>query len=155
MCSGVPSAAGSFTHTRVIPLACETAVAEGTPEHMAAQARVYRAMADACVSLDMFTPLGDTLVFSIASASLDAACRVLTDLALAHEVREGLAKITLVGAGMHGVPGVMARMAGYLLDAGVTVLQTADSHTTISVLVPAQDSEAAVVALHAGFELGR
>jgi aspartate kinase len=148
--------ATAVSHASGITRVCvKLPAAEGTPEHMAAQARVYRAMADACVSLDMFTPLGDTLVFSIASASLDAACRVLTDLALAHEVREGLAKITLVGAGMHGVPGVMARMAGYLLDAGVTVLQTADSHTTISVLVPAQDSEAAVVALHAGFELGR
>jgi aspartate kinase len=55
---------------------------------------------------------------------------------------------------MHGVPGVMARMAGVLADAGVTVLQTADSHTTISVLVTQDSAETAVRALHDGFELG-
>ena len=65
-----------------------------------------------------------------------------------------LAKVTLVGAGMHGVPGVMARVAESLGDAGVNVLQTADSHTTISVLVPAEDAERAVTALHDGFGLG-
>ena len=54
---------------------------------------------------------------------------------------------------MHGVPGVMARMAEYLRDAGVTVLQTADSHTTISVLVDSDDADRAVAALHEGFGL--
>jgi len=127
---------------------------EGSAEHMATQTRVYRAMADASVSLDMFTPLGSTLVFNIDADALDRACKVLEGLGLKHEIREGLAKVTLVGAGMHGVPGVMARMAGYLLESQVNVLQTADSHTTISVLVPDEDSERAVQALHDGFELG-
>jgi aspartate kinase len=49
----------------------------------------------------------------------------------------------------------MARVAEYLSDAGVTVLQTADSHTTISVLVPSDDALDAVNALHEGFALGR
>jgi aspartate kinase len=127
---------------------------EGTRAHMAAQARVYRAMADACVSLDMFTPVGETLVFSIAEDSLDRASEVLSSLGLTYRVQAALSKVTLVGAGMHGVPGVMARMAEYLDRAGVTVLQTADSHATISVLVPSEESRPAVKALHDGFGLG-
>ncbi|MDP2181932.1 MAG: aspartate kinase [Actinomycetota bacterium] len=126
---------------------------EGTPAHMAAQTRVYRAMADADVSLDMFTPIGRALVFSLAEDSRERAESVLGELGLAHDTTSGLSKITLVGAGMHGVPGVMARMAECLADAGVSVLQTADSHTTISVLVPAADTSLAIHALHAGFEL--
>ncbi|MDF1542474.1 MAG: aspartate kinase [Anaerosomatales bacterium] len=126
---------------------------ENTRAHMAAQARVYRAMADACVSLDMFTPVGETLVFSIAGSALDGACEVLSALGMTYQVQASLSKVTLVGAGMHGVPGVMARMAECLDRAGVTVLQTADSHTTISVLVPSEESRAAVQALHDGFEL--
>jgi aspartate kinase len=55
---------------------------------------------------------------------------------------------------MHGVPGVMARTAGSRAAAGAHVLQTADSHTTISVLVPAEDATDAVRALHDGFSLG-
>lgn len=127
---------------------------EGTADHMAAQSRVYRAMADAGVSLDMFTPAGESLLFSVSQNDLERACEVLGTLKLVHEVQSGLAKVTLVGAGMHGIPGVMARMSEYLGVAGVTVLQTADSHTTISVLVPAADAQVAVRALHNGFELG-
>lgn len=128
---------------------------EGTREHMTAQTHVYRAMAEAAVSLDMFTPCGDTLVFTVAESALDDACAVLDALGLAHESLTGLAKVTLVGAGMHGVPGVVARMSEHLSSAGVDVYQAADSHTTISVLVRAEDTGAAIRALHDGFELGK
>lgn len=127
---------------------------EGTRAHMAAQTRVYRAMADAGVSLDMFTPLGEHLVFTVPDAAIDSACAVLGDLDLTYRVDPGLSKVTLVGAGMHGVPGVMASVAQFLDVAGVTVLQTADSHTTISVLVSAADMQTAIAALHDGFGLG-
>ncbi len=126
---------------------------EGTTEHMLAQARIYRAMADSGISLDMFTPAADTLVFTVTVSDLTAACDVLAGLGLTCEVLEGLAKVTLVGAGMHGVPGVMARLAEYLSTACVNVLQTADSHTTISVLIPDAQVETAVNALHGGFGL--
>lgn len=126
---------------------------EGTPEHMAAQTRVYRAMADAGVSLDMFTPAGDGLVFTVDESALQSAEAVLGTLGLSCSVTSGLAKVTLVGAGMHGVPGVMARMSELLDEAGVPVYQAADSHTTISVLVPGKTTSQAVRALHDGFGL--
>lgn len=121
----------------------------------AAQTRVYRAMADAGVSLDMFTPMGAALAFSIADVDLPAARKALDALALPYEVDDGLAKVTLVGAGMHGVPGVMARMAECLADDGIGILQTADSHATISVLVRDERTADAVRALHRGFDLGQ
>jgi len=112
-------------------------------------------MADAGVSLDMFTPVGRHLLMTVGETSLDEACEVLGSLGFGYDVLPDLAKVTLVGAGMHGVPGVMARMAEHLATAGVSVLQTADSHTTISVLVPAREATTAVQALHDGFELGK
>ncbi|MDO9108751.1 MAG: ACT domain-containing protein, partial [Coriobacteriia bacterium] len=96
----------------------------------------------------------DTMVFSVGQGSLDTASCVLDGLGLAYVLREGLAKVTLVGAGMHGVPGVMATMAEALAQAEVTVLQTSDSHTTISVLIRAEDTDRAIEALHRRFELG-
>jgi len=129
-------------------------VPEGTAEHMAAQTRVYRAMADAGVSLDMFTPTGERLVFTTAADAVERACAALDRLSFDHSVEPSLAKVTLVGAGMHGVPGVMARIAEYLAEANAPVLQAADSHTTVSVLIPAAAATAAVAALHAGFALG-
>ena len=58
-----------------------------------------------------------------------------------------------MGPGMHGVPGVMARVAEALFGAGITVLQTADSHATISVLVWQNSRSEAVAALHGEFDL--
>jgi len=128
--------------------------AEESLEHTEAQTAVYVALADAGVSLDMFTPCGPTLVFTVAANQVAAAEAVLTAVGRSWTLRDDLAKVTLVGAGMHGVPGVMARLAECLAAAGVRVLQTADSHTTISVLIPAEDLTAAVDALHAEFDLG-
>ncbi len=139
--------------TGVVRMRVTLRAPEGTREHMATQSRIYRAMAEAGVSLDMFTPAGDTLIFTVSDQLMRAACEVLDKLELPYDARSGLSKVTLVGAGMHGVPGVMARMAAYLENAGVDVFQTADSHTTISVLVPAEQTHAAVRALHDGFEL--
>jgi aspartate kinase len=55
---------------------------------------------------------------------------------------------------MHGVPGVMARIAATLAAAGVEILQVADSHYTISVLVDGGASRRAIGALHDEFGLG-
>jgi len=121
--------------------------------HMDALTRVFRAMADGGVSLDMFTPSATALLFTVREEDVPRACSVLETCGLDYEVREGLAKVTLIGAGMHGVPGVMARVAESLAQVGVNVLQTADSHTTISVLVSADQAVTAVSALHAAFGL--
>lgn len=126
---------------------------EDASSHMAIQTKVYRAMADAGVSLDMFTPVNDRLLFTVKQADVDRAEATLDAMGLAHKIRRDLCKVTLVGAGMHGVPGVMARLAEYLAEAGVDILQASDSHTTISVLVRSADADTAVRALHDGFEL--
>lgn len=121
---------------------------------MRALTRVFRRMADAEISLDMFTPYGGSLVFSVPEGDLPAAMAALDRLALPYEVETGLGKVTLVGAGMHGVPGVMARVAEALAEAGVDVLQVADSHYTISVLVRREVVRDAIAALHDEFGLG-
>jgi aspartate kinase len=115
---------------------------------------VFRSMADAGVSLDMFTPVDGTLAFSLLESQVGEASVVLDRLGAPYAVRTGLAKVTLVGAGMHGVPGVMARVAEALSADGVDILQVADSHYTISVLVEAGSSRRAIAALHSAFGLG-
>jgi aspartate kinase len=102
----------------------------------------------------MFTPLDGTLAFSLGEEQMELASEVLDSLDVPYEVRHGLTKVTVVGAGMHGVPGVMAHVAEALLAAGVEILQVADSHYTISVLVEAPASRRAISALHAAFGLG-
>ncbi len=115
---------------------------------------VFREMAGAGVSLDMFTPLGNALAFSFDGTRLADVRGILDALGLEQRIEPDLATVTLVGAGMHGVPGVMARIAASLADAGVDILQVADSHYTISVLVEGSASHLAISALHNEFGLG-
>ena len=151
--SGVATA---VSHTSgIVRFTVRLADVEGSDDHMSAQTRIYEAMAASGVSLDMFTPAAGTLVFTTSDQMAIRAREVLDALGAAFDVLDRLTKVTLIGAGMHGVPGVMARMARCLCDAGVHVLQTADSHTTISALVPEPEAQAALEALHRGFDLGR
>jgi aspartate kinase len=121
--------------------------------HMEAQTRVYRLMADSSISIDMFTPMNDRLVFSISSRSADEAMGLLLAENFEVATRTALGKVTLVGSGMHGVPGVMARVAACLSDAGIDILQVADSHATISLLVDEGDLVSAAQVLHRAFGL--
>jgi aspartate kinase len=122
--------------------------------HMDAQIEVFRRMAAADISLDMFTPCADLLVFSTSEMDVAKTVAVLDDIALPYRIDQTVAKVTLVGTGMHGVPGVMARVAEALGAAGITVLQVSDSHATISVLVWQNRRSRAVAALHDAFDLG-
>jgi aspartate kinase len=124
------------------------------PDRSSAVTRVFRAMADGGVSLDMFTPVEGLLAFSVDTTCADESAALLDDLGLRSTRHDGLAKVTLVGAGMHGIPGVMARVAEALSSAGIEVLQVADSHYTISVLVESRDLKSAISCLHSAFGLG-
>ncbi len=130
-----------------------TVTLPGGPERVAALTAVFREMADAGISLDMFTPLGGALAFSFEEDRMSQVRDILETLGLPHVFETRLATVTLVGAGMHGVPGVMARVAAALAEAGVEILQVADSHYTISVLVAGTASRRAVAALHHEFGL--
>jgi aspartate kinase len=128
-------------------------VKDDAQAHMDAQTRIYRLMAAASISLDMFTPMNDRLVFSVAAEDADKAAALLGVEGFEVAVRRDLGKVTLIGSGMHGIPGVMARVATALQEADVDILQTADSHATISLLVDEKDLIVAAQVLHRAFGL--
>lgn len=153
--AGVATAVSHVDGVAQLRVTLPDATCEADMARMDAQTRVYERLARSDVSLDMFTPCCERLVFTVAEDSLPAAMRVLDDLAMPYEITTALAKVTLVGAGMRGVPGVMAAVARALCAAEVPILQTADSHTTISVLVWQNMRKAAVEALHEAFGLAQ
>ncbi|MCL2379952.1 MAG: ACT domain-containing protein, partial [Coriobacteriia bacterium] len=128
---------------------------EGCVPHIEAQASVYKAIAAAGVSLDLFTPAGSHLYFTVDSTDADKVVEVLQELSVAANCMEGMAKVTIIGAAMHGIPGVMSRIATPLAQAGIDVWQTADSHATISVLVREEEARQAQVVLHTAFNLDK
>ena len=69
-------------------------------------------------------------------------------------VQRELSRVTLVGSGMHGAPGVFARMFEALREAGVEVQAVGTSSISISALIHTADEDLTLQTLHATFELG-
>lgn len=110
-------------------------------------------LAQADVSIDLITLMPDVLAFSVKDDDADRAVRLLQREGHSVTATRPCAKVSVIGAGMRGVPGVMARVVRALQSAGADILQTADSHTTISCLVRREQMEAALQALHNEFRL--
>jgi aspartate kinase len=105
------------------------------------------------ISIDLINLLPEMLAFTVQEEAVERAANLLSNLGFAAEASRSCAKVSIIGAGMRGRPGVMARVVHALHRAGVNILQTADSHTTISCLVKGEQMEAALRALHEEFGL--
>ena len=138
-------------------------VLRGLPATMTATSRVLSAFAAGNVSVDLAghadSPEGRRqLQLTIAENDLeraeDVAGRLLESLGgEAMEVKTGLSRVTLVGSGMTGVPGVYARAFEALVAAEVEVYALSTSAITITFVVPADAEERTLQALHAAFAL--
>lgn len=115
--------------------------------------RVFKAMALADISVDFISVQPEAVLFTVSDEVAAKAVSILQNMGFQPDVVPSCAKVSIVGAGIAGVPGVMADMVEALSDAGVTILQSADSHTTIWVLVQKDDMVVAVQALHKKFKL--
>jgi len=119
------------------------------------ETELFESLAQAGVSIDLINVFPETKIFTISESSLPAARHALAAAKFEAAITDGLAKVSVVGMGMRGVPGVMAKVVNILNSTGVEILQTADSHATISCLVRASDTQKALCALHKGFNLGK
>lgn len=119
-----------------------------------AKNQALQALAEASISLDLINYHPDWVAFTVESAAAEPAMSVLESLGIKVLCQPGCAKIAVVGAGMTGVPGVMWRIVETLDAEGVEILQTADSHTTIWVLVRENDLRRSIRALYNSFGLG-
>jgi aspartate kinase len=99
----------------------------------------------------MMSIFPDRIAFTCESGSLPRVREALDGLGVAYAVDEHCAKVTLVGAGIHGVPGVMHRMVRALTGAGIAIRQSVDSNMIIGVLVDAVREADAVRAIHGEF----
>lgn len=118
------------------------------------QQNVFAAMANHAISVDFISVAPGRVAYTVADRDADRAVRLLGEIGLHPRVLPSCAKVAAVGAGIAGVPGIMARIVDALTREGIDILQSADSHTTIWCLVPGHQMEVAVRALHTAFELG-
>ena len=105
------------------------------------------------VSLDLINIFPEEQIFTIPDSAKDKVFNIFSDLKIKFHFKESCSTIALVGAGMRGIPGVMAKIFKALNDNNIEVLQTADSHMTIWCLVKTESLRKAINSLHKAFSL--
>lgn len=124
---------------------------------------IFAALADKKIDVDLIVQSVKTsedkktdIVFTVNSDDLDDTRKVLDDLQK-DEIFErviyddSMAKVSIVGAGMLGTPGIAAKMFGALGKAGVNILIVSTSEISVSCLINRKDVKKAVQAIHKDF----
>ncbi len=116
---------------------------------------LFDSIAKAGVSIDMINIYPEQIFFIIEEKQSIVLEAVLKELNYEYELITDCTKVTIIGNRMRGIPGVMAKAVSALVKENIEILQTSDSHTTISCLIKSEHTNRAVNALHKYFELGK
>ena len=137
----------------------------GLPPTMHAMTTIMSALAAERISVDTLTPADRAdgrrqLQITVQEADIDHAvelCRALLSQLGGESVdaQRGLSKVTLVGSGMTGLPGVYARSLEALLAGGIEVHAVGTSSVSISFLVDSALEDRTLQALHTAFDLAK
>ncbi|MBF6298145.1 MULTISPECIES: aspartate kinase [Nocardia] len=138
----------------------------GLPDEPGYAAKVFRAVADAEINIDMVlqniskVETGKTdITFTLPKTEGARAVEMLTkrqaDIGFSQVLYDDhIGKVSLVGAGMKSHPGVTATFCEALAKAGVNIDLISTSEIRISVLVKDTELDEAVKVLHKAFDLG-
>ena len=136
----------------------------GVPDEPGAAARIFRALAQAGVDVDMIDQNVPTSTGGLAEISFTVPREHLRDARTALEplggqayaeliAQEEMGKVSIVGAGMRSHPGVAARVFEVLAEEGVNIEMISTSPIKISCVIERASVPGVVRALHAAFEL--
>lgn len=122
------------------------------PNHAA-----YRSLLDSIaknnISLDLINIFPAHQIFTINANEKEKLNQVLNKANINFTTVEECSTIAIVGSGMTGVPGVMAKIINTLTENNIEVLQTTDSNITIWCLIHTSKLSQAMNLLHERFGL--
>lgn len=124
---------------------------------------IFDPLAEAGINVDMIVQNvghgGATdMSFTVPRVELAKARKVLEPIARELGAQElttdsSVAKVSIIGAGLHNAPGYAARMFGTLADAGVNIEMISTSEVRITCMIAEEELPRALAALHGAFEL--
>jgi aspartate kinase len=117
------------------------------------QLRVFKAMAENKISIDFINVNPMEVIFTVFERDTVLASKLITSMGYRASIQQHCAKVSLVGAGMSGIPGVMATVVEALTSNEIDILQSVDSNSSIWILVKETDMVKAIQALHDVFQL--
>ncbi|MGQ9755867.1 MAG: aspartate kinase [Desulfotomaculales bacterium] len=128
-------------------------------------ATIFSALATEHIDVDMIVQGAmrdgrNDIAFTVKRDDLNKALDVITAIqdkvgAKGYTLDEGLAKVSIVGAGMVSHPGVAARMFEALAGAGINIEMISTSEIKVSCIIRADRVVDAVRVLHTAFNLGQ
>ncbi|MEG0970426.1 MAG: ACT domain-containing protein, partial [Acidaminococcaceae bacterium] len=135
---------------------------KGVPDQPGVAYKIFSALADANVDVDMIVQSikdsdgSNDILFTVAKTDLVEATSVVESLkekmgGFNVDVEINVAKVSIVGAGMLGSPGIAAGMFGALGEAGINIAVISTSEISVSCLIKASEVKAAVMAIHDHF----
>lgn len=137
----------------------------GVPDQPGVAARIFKALANANINVDMIvqnvSAAGITdLSFTVPEDEIAKTRRVMEPLvkdiqAAGLRFNESIAKVSIVGVGMRSHSGVAYKMFDILAANKINIEMITTSEIKISVVIRDTDADQAVRALHAAFGLGR
>jgi aspartate kinase len=137
----------------------------GVPDKVGEAARIFQALSEAQVNLDMIvqnvsaaatnlTDISFTLPRADGEAAMSALNRMKSQVGFDTLLYDDqIGKISLIGAGMRSHPGVTAKFFAALANAGVNIEMISTSEIRISVIVDQVQVDEAVAATHTAFDL--
>ena len=137
----------------------------GVPDRTGVAARIFQAIADADINIDMIvqnvsaaaTGLTD-ISFTLPKAEGANASKILKGIQgevgfSSIQYDDQIGKLSLVGAGMRSHPGVTATFFAAMSEAGVNIEMISTSEIRISIICRESDLDRGVKAAHTAFEL--
>ena len=115
---------------------------------------IFQKIGEAGVNIDMISVFPKIKAFTVAEEYSAKVENIINALGFTYKMENNIAKISVVGVGMHNIPGVMASVVRALNKQDIKILQSGDSNITISLLVKKDDLSRAVKILHDTFNLG-
>ncbi len=115
--------------------------------------KLFNTLAENGISIGSMSLQPKSIMFAVYNPAAAKTMEVLKSQGYTYGYEPDCAKVSVIGTGMGGVPGVMATFVAALTNANIQILQTTDSITTISAIIKEQDIKQAVNALHTDFNL--
>jgi aspartate kinase len=137
----------------------------GVPDRPGIASRIFGPIGEANILVDMIiqnvgqgdlTDLSFTIPRGDLPKAMDLANRIAKDIgAKSVEVKDNIAKVSLVGVGMRSHSGVAARMFDTLAREKVNIMMISTSEIKISCVIEEQHFATAIKVLHDAFDLGK
>jgi len=140
-------------HYRTVTgIAHQTGLTQFTvPTDTLSSSEIFELMAAHSLSVDFINITQHQVVFNLVNGDAQVATKLLAQAHVHCETIADCAKVSVVGAGITGTPGVTAKIVTALSTQHIDILQSTDSYTTIWVLVKQADLKVAMNALHDAF----